>query len=98
MPLPRPQGYGEGQGSRTPGKNTVERVSGARRWSVRMRWKASLQADCWCLGGPWVDLIFPKDQPHPRPAAWIQIPVLPHTLSLNLSFLLCEMGQECLLC
>lgn len=26
------------------------RVSGARRWSVRMRWKALLQADCWCLG------------------------------------------------
>lgn len=31
------------------GKNTVERVSGARRWSMRMRWKALLQADCWCL-------------------------------------------------
>lgn len=33
-----------------PGKNTVVRVSGARRWSMRMRWKALLQAECWCLG------------------------------------------------
>lgn len=43
--------------------------------------------------GHGVDLSkFPKDQSHPGPAAWIRSQSF-LTLSLNLSFLFCEMGQ-----
>lgn len=49
-PSPGPRARGRAGGCSTPGKNTVVRVSGARRWSVSMRWKVLLQADCWCLG------------------------------------------------
>lgn len=73
-----------------------------------MRWKALLQADCWCLGKavewteaqaspPKIKIIWLRaPHCHPSPAAWFRYQSF-LILALSLSFLLCEMGQQCLL-